>query len=62
MAFQMQIMGNRKNAYARLTKAKKTKVAKTRWVVATTWAIDVATQYLGSFILALLDDLFFTQI
>jgi len=28
MAFQMQIMGNRKNAYARLTKAKKAKVAK----------------------------------
>jgi hypothetical protein len=30
MAFQMQIMGNGKNAYARLTTAKKARVAKTR--------------------------------
>jgi hypothetical protein len=58
----MQIMGNRRNAYARLTKAKKTRVVKTRQAATIARAIDVTTQYLGSFILALLDDLFLTQI
>jgi len=55
-------MGNRRNAYARLTKAKKTRVVKTRQAATIARAIDVTTQYLGSFILALLDDLFLTQI
>jgi hypothetical protein len=58
----MQIMGNKMNAYARLTKVEKARVVETSQVVAIARAIDATTQYPRSFILALSDDLFITQI